>query len=50
MDQERAITGTELRRFEATVFRAQDEERTLEFSFSSELPVSRWFGEDSRHQ
>jgi HK97 family phage major capsid protein len=46
MDQERAITGTELRRFEATEFRAQDEDRTLEFSFSSELPVSRWFGEE----
>jgi len=46
MEQERAITGTELRRFEATEFRAQDEDRTLEFSFSSELPVSRWFGEE----
>ena len=45
MDQ-RAITGTELRRFDAAEFRAQEEDRTLEFSFSSELPVSRWFGEE----
>ncbi len=42
----RAIAGQELRRFEPTEFRAQEEERTIEFPFSSELPVSRWFGEE----
>lgn len=46
MDSTRDITGTELRRYEAVEFRAQDEERTLEFSFSSELPVARWFGDE----
>ena len=45
MDQ-RDITGQEFRRFDATEFRAQEEDRTLEFSFSSELPVTRWFGEE----
>ena len=44
--EQRAITGTQLRRFDATEFRAQEEDRTLEFSFSSELPVTRWFGEE----
>ena len=42
----RDIAGQELRRFEPTEFRAQDEERTIEFPFSSELPVARWFGEE----
>ncbi len=42
----RDIAGKELRRFEPTEFRAQDEERTIEFPFSSELPVARWFGEE----
>jgi HK97 family phage major capsid protein/HK97 family phage prohead protease len=42
----RDIAGQELRRFEPTEFRAQEEERTIEFPFSSELPVARWFGEE----
>jgi HK97 family phage major capsid protein/HK97 family phage prohead protease len=42
----RQLAGQELRRFEPTEFRAQDEDRTLEFSFSSELPVDRWFGRE----
>jgi len=46
MDLARDITGKEHRRFEATEFRAQDEDRTLEFSFSSEQPVARYFGDE----
>lgn len=42
----RDLAGQELRRFEPTEFRAQEDERTLEFSFSSELPVTRWFGDE----
>ena len=42
----RDLAGQELRRFEPTEFRAQEDERTLEFSFSSELPVARWFGDE----
>jgi HK97 family phage major capsid protein/HK97 family phage prohead protease len=42
----RDLQGQELRRFEAVEFRALGEDRTIEFPFSSELPVSRWFGEE----
>lgn len=42
----RQLNGQELRRFESTEFRAQEEDRTLEFSFSSEMPVDRWFGRE----
>lgn len=42
----RQLNGQELRRFESTEFRAQEEDRTLEFSFSSETPVDRWFGRE----
>lgn len=42
----RDLAGKELRRFEPTEFRAQEDERTLEFSFSSELPVARYFGDE----
>lgn len=42
----RDLAGQELRRFEPTEFRAQEDDRTLEFSFSSELPVARWFGDE----
>ena len=42
----RDLQGQELRRYEAVEFRALGEDRTIEFPFSSELPVSRWFGEE----
>jgi HK97 family phage major capsid protein len=42
----RDLRQTELRRYEAVDFRQLDEERTIEFPFSSELPVARWFGNE----
>lgn len=42
----RDLQQKELRRFEAVDFRALGEDRTIEFPFSSELPVSRWFGQE----
>jgi HK97 family phage prohead protease len=46
MDLARDVAGQELRRHQAVEFRVLGEDRTLEFPFSSELPVSRWFGEE----
>jgi HK97 family phage major capsid protein/HK97 family phage prohead protease len=46
MDLERDVTGQEFRRHQAVEFRALGEDRTLEFPFSSELPVERWFGSE----
>jgi HK97 family phage major capsid protein/HK97 family phage prohead protease len=46
MDLARDVTGQELRRHQAVEFRALGEDRTLEFPFSSELPVERWFGSE----
>jgi HK97 family phage major capsid protein/HK97 family phage prohead protease len=42
----REIAGQELRRHQVVEFRALGEDRTLEFPFSSELPVDRWFGSE----
>jgi HK97 family phage major capsid protein len=42
----RDLQQTELRRFEAVDFRQLGEDRTIEFPFSSELPVARWFGDE----
>jgi HK97 family phage major capsid protein len=47
MDLARDVTGQELRRHQAVEFRALGEDRTLEFPFSSELPVDRWFGSET---
>lgn len=41
----RDLQKQELRRFEAVDFRV-GEDRTIEFPFSSEMPVSRWFGQE----
>jgi len=46
MDLQRELAGKELKRFEPVQFNAQEDERTLEFSFSSEAPVKRWFGNE----
>lgn len=46
MDALRELTGKELTRFEPAQFAAQEDERTVEFSFSSETPVKRWFGNE----
>lgn len=46
MDALRELTGKELTRFEPAQFAAQEDERTVEFSFSSETPVRRWFGNE----
>ena len=46
MDALRELTGKELTRFEPAQFDAQEDERTVEFSFSSETPVKRWFGNE----
>jgi HK97 family phage major capsid protein/HK97 family phage prohead protease len=46
MDFQRELAGKELKRFEPAQFDAQEEERTVEFSFSSETPVKRWFGNE----
>ncbi len=46
MDLNRELEGKQLRRFEPTEFRSLEEDRALEFSFSSELPVKRWFGDE----
>ncbi len=46
MDFQRELAGKELTRFEPAQFDAQEDERTVEFSFSSETPVKRWFGNE----
>lgn len=46
MDLQRELAGKELTRFEPAQFAAQEDERTVEFSFSSETPVKRWFGNE----
>jgi HK97 family phage major capsid protein/HK97 family phage prohead protease len=46
MDFQRELAGKELTRFEPAQFAAQEDERTVEFSFSSETPVKRWFGNE----
>jgi len=46
MDFQRELAGKELTRFEPAQFNAQEDERTVEFSFSSETPVKRWFGNE----
>ena len=46
MDFQRELAGKELTRFEPAQFAAQEDERTVEFSFSSEAPVKRWFGNE----
>jgi HK97 family phage major capsid protein/HK97 family phage prohead protease len=46
VDLSRELNGKQLRRFEAAEFRSLEDERSLEFSFSSELPVKRWFGDE----
>jgi len=42
----RDFTGQQLHRFTAVDARALGEDRSLEFPFSSELPVERWFGSE----
>lgn len=42
----RDLTGQQLRRHEPVEFRALGEDRAIEFPFSSELPVDRWFGRE----
>lgn len=42
----RDFAGQQLHRFTAVDARALGEDRTLEFPFSSELPVERWFGSE----
>ena len=42
----RDFTGQQLHRFTAVDARALGEDRTIEFPFSSELPVERWFGSE----
>jgi HK97 family phage major capsid protein/HK97 family phage prohead protease len=46
VDLNRELEGKQLRRFEPAEFRALGEDRAIEFSFSSELPVTRWFGDE----
>ncbi len=46
MDFQRELAGKELTRFEPAQFDAQEDDRTVEFSFSSETPVKRWFGNE----
>lgn len=46
MDLQRELAGKELTRFEPLQFDAKEDERTVEFSFSSETPVKRWFGNE----
>lgn len=42
----RDFTGQQLHRHTAVDARALGEDRTIEFPFSSELPVERWFGSE----
>ena len=46
MDQSRDIEGQLLTRAETTDFAVSDESLTLEFPFSSEYPVARYFGNE----
>ena len=42
----RELAGQQLHRYSAVESRALGEDRSLEFSFSSEQPVERWFGSE----
>ena len=48
VEQLRDLKGTELRRSAVFSYEeaAQEDDRNLEFSFSSEAPVARWFGDE----
>jgi HK97 family phage major capsid protein/HK97 family phage prohead protease len=45
-DISRDLEGQILKRAEVTDFQVADDERTIEFPFSSEYPVARYFGEE----
>mgnify|MGYP000862637626 CR=1 FL=1 len=46
MEITRDLEGQILKRAEATEFEVAEDDRTIEFPFSSEYPVSRYFGEE----
>ena len=45
-DISRDLEGQILKRAEATDFQVAEDDRTIEFPFSSEYPVARYFGEE----